>query len=405
MLYRIKQKELSPKSQNFFDGISAKIILGVLFFIINPSFSIAEMGGKMEQNEILVIGTGNVVDGNVAMARKMAISEALAKGVEGYLTRRLGSQGMINNFPRLIHDIIPKAREGIENFHILAEEQMDGHCKILVRLKINEKVMEERFREIGLILIEGPPIKLLFLVSQIEPRKGKIHYWWKDPESDSGFTPTDLALHRVFQERGFHPINRSSSIPEGEYHSVMKALELSNEDAIKWGTLYDANVVIHGRCEIVEGKEISVMLKALDVDKGIIMSKDVEIERIDEAQASMEQVIKAIEGAINNIATRLGPVIIEAFEEVRAQINRLEVTLRGLRGFRQFREFQDFLKSDMAGVKSVIQTGVRASSISVSVEFSGDRDKFLRMLIMHENLPFEADMSHTEEGEIIISIR
>ncbi|GAF81258.1 unnamed protein product, partial [marine sediment metagenome] len=346
-----------------------------------------------------------VADGNVARAREMAISEALAKGVEGYLTRRLDSQGMVNNFSRLIHDIIPKAREVIEKFNILAEEQIEGHYKILVRLKINEKVMEERFREIGLILIEGPAVKLLFLVSQSEPRKGDIHYWWKDPESDSGFTPTDLALLRVFQERGFHSINRSSSIPEGEHDSVMKSLELSDEDAIKWGTLYDANVVIYGRCEIVEGERISVTLKALDVDKSIIIAEDIEIEKIDEAQGSIEQVTEAIEGAINNIATRLGPVIIGAFEEDRAQIHQLEMTLQGLRDFRQFREFQDFLKNDMEGVQSVIQTRVRASSISVSVGFSGDRDKFMRILLMHEKLPFEADMSHTEEGEIIINIR
>jgi hypothetical protein len=33
---------------------------------------------------------------------------------------------MINNFPRLIQNVIPKARQEIENFHILAEEQVEA---------------------------------------------------------------------------------------------------------------------------------------------------------------------------------------------------------------------------------------------------------------------------------------
>jgi hypothetical protein len=401
----VKGRELSPMIQNFINTLYTKIIFGTLFFILNSTLSMGATSGKVEQHELLVIGTGPVVDENVARAREMAISEALVKGVEEYLTRRLGSQGMINNFPRLINEIIPGAREEIENFHILAEERMDGRYKILIRLKINDKVMEEKLREIGLIIMEGPPIKVLFLVSQIDSRKGKSDYWWKDPENDSGFTLTDLALHRVFQERGFHPINRLSSVPEGEYNPEMKVMDLFDEDAIKWGTLYAAKVVIHGRSEIVEGEKVSVMLKALDIEKGSLMFQDEETEKIDEASGSEEQVMQSIERAINNIATRLSPVIMSAFEGTGLEINQVEITLQGLRDFKQLKAFTDFLKKNMRGVISVIQTRVRGRAISVSVEFSGNRDRFLGMLLKHENLPFEAEVNDTEDGEIIISIR
>lgn len=401
----MKGRELSPMTQNFINTLYAKIIFGTLFFILNSTLSMGATSGKVEQHELLVIGTGPVVDENVARARKMAISEALIKGVEEYLTRRLGSQGMINNFPRLTRDIIPKAIEEIENFHILAEERMDGHYKILVRLKINDKVMEEKLREIGLIIMEGPPIKVLFLVSQIDSREGKSDYWWKDPENDSGFTLTDLALHRVFQERGFHPINRLSSDPEGEYYPEMKVMDLSNEDAIKWGTLYDAKVVIHGRSEIVEGERVSVMLKALDIEKGGFMSQDEETEKIDEASGSEEQVMQSIERAINNIATRLSPVIMRAFEGAGVEINQVVITLQGLGDFKQLKAFTEFFKKNMRGVISVVQTRVRGHSISISVEFAGDRDRFLGMLLKHESLPFQSVVNDTEDGEIIISIK
>jgi hypothetical protein len=380
-------------------------ILVLLLFLMNASMSVAETGRRAAKNELLVIGTGKIVDGNVARARDMAMSEALVKGVEEYLTRRLGRQGMVNNFPRLLHDILPKAREKIENFHILAEEQMDSRYKILVRLKINDKVMEKSLSEIGLVLIEGPPIKVLFLVSQMKSQGEGIYYWWKDPENDSGLTPTDLALHRAFQERGLHPINRALSVHEGGYPFEMTVLDLSDEVAIRWGRLYSANVVLHGRCEIFAGEVLSVTLRALDVEKGAVITQDDEHAEIDEASGGETQVIVALDRAINRIVTRLSPEIISAFRAQEAKINQLEITLEGLSSFKQFRALRKFLKDDMPGVKSVTQTRVEANSISISVEFSGDGDRFLNRLLGHELLPFQAEVIRTGEGEVFLAIR
>jgi len=385
--------------------ILVQTIFAISVSLLNLATSMAETGGKGEQSEILVIGTSPIESGNVAKAREMAISSALIKGVEGYLAKRLGSQGMINYFPRLLYDVIPKAREEIENFHILAEERIDGYYKILVRVKVNEKVMEEKLRDIGLVLMEGPPIKILFLVSQLEPSEGKFSYWWKDPESQSSLTPVELALHRVFQERGFRPINRLLSVAEGEYSSEMQVLELSDVDAIRWGSLFSADVVVHGRCEIIEGREIYLSLKALHVVNAFMIYRDTQTESLEEDLGDVEQIIQSIEKAIDNVATRLAPEIIGAVEEPDAKINQLAVTLQGLRSYRQFREFKVFLEKNISGVRSVKQTKVKGDALSISVEFLGDKDKFVALLSGHEKLPFRADVSRSEEGEIFVTLR
>lgn len=386
----------------------ASVLIGFccIFFISlsDVSVSQAETPGKGYKTEILVIGSSLISAGNVASAREAAISEALVKGVEEYLTERLGDQGMINNFPRLIHEIIPRAREQVENFHILAETQTDKHYKILVRLRINEKVMEEKLRDIGLIVIKGPPLKILFLVSQIQLFGGKISYWWREPESSAGLTSTELALHRVFQEHGFSPINRLN-VPEESYSSEMKILDLSDESAARWGRIFSADVVIHGRCEILKGEAIYIILSALDVKKGIIISRDSQSEKIEKGSEGIDQVMQSIERAINKIAIRLGPEIIKATGTPDIGINELKITLTGLKDFKQFRDFRDFLKKDIPGVKSVRQTRVSSNSISISVEFSGSGEKFLDTFLSHEGFPFQADVSKTEEGEIIVEIK
>jgi hypothetical protein len=379
--------------------------MGALLSFFHTSLSVAQVDTKPEQNEILVIGTGGILDGNVAKARKKAIAEALVKGVEEYLGRRLGSQTMINNFPRLLQDVIPKAREEIENFHILAEERMDKEYKILVRVKVNDKVMEEKLREIGVILMEGPPIRVLFLVSQMEGRGEKRLYWWKDPETNSALSLVELALHRVFQERGFQPISRLLRTPEGGYSPEMKALDLSDEDSIRWGELFSVDVVVRGRCEIIGGDEVSILLKALHVKNSIMIARDTQSERMGEGAGDMDQIVETIEIAVNNVASRLTPKIMVAIELPETKTAQLSLTLKGLRSFRQFREFKDFLEKNVPGVKSVRQTRLRGNSVSVAVAFLGDEEKFLESVSNHENLPFKADWAKTEEGEIVVLIR
>jgi len=387
-------------------NIFVKIILGVtIVFHCALSNALAQTELKAQQKEILVIGRSVIVNGNIAEARKSAISEALILGVEAYLTRRLGSQGMINNFPGLIHDVIPKAREEVENFNILAEEQQGKNYKILVRLKINENVMEEKLSAIGLISIQGPPIKILFLVSQIGSTENEVSYWWHDPESSSGLTPTELALHRVFQERGLNPISRLLNTPEEEYTSEMKALELTDADAVEWGRAYGAEVVIHGKCEILKDKEVYVMLSALNVEKGNLIYLDAQPEKIPKERDYNEGILESIEKAVSEVAVRMVPPIIRAMEEPETRLSRLKMTLRGMKNFKHFTDYRAFLKREIEGVKSVRQTRIRGNAISFLVEYEGDENTFLDLVTNHENPPFEADLSKTEDGEIIIIIR
>jgi len=392
---------------HFLDAILLRRILGglCLFFILNPSSALALSDKKSSTKEILVIGTGPIADGNIANARKAAVSDALSKGVEEYLTRRLGSKGMMNNFSRIIHNIMPKAKDQVENFNILAEEKIDHLIKLLLKVKINENVIEQMLRETNLVTMEGPAIKILFLVAQVMSPDGQIFYWWKEPGLLSPFTPTELSLYRVFQERGFQPINRMMVIREADYSGEMKVLDLSDEMAIHWGNIFSADLVIHGRCDILKGKSVSITLRSINVVNGLIISQDTQKERIGDVSKSTEPIMEGIERALNHLVMRLSPEIIRGFENQETTVHFFPVILTGLRNFKQLKEFENFLKKDITGVKEIRQTRVKGNTVSISVGFLGNRDKFLGQVLQHENLPFQADLRQSELGEIIINIR
>ena len=384
-----------------------KTLFGFLL-IFSIGLHVSDAGGQSKDDgeEILVIGSGNIKKGNLAVAREKAVSDALSKGVEKYLTTHLGREGIINNFPRLINDIVPGAKEQIENYHIFAEYHTEKHYKILVGLKVNKKVMDEKLKEIGLITIEGPPLKILFLVSEsVKPFEAEASYWWKNPDSGEGLTPTEVTLNRTFQEHGFIPINRLLNVPEEDYSDGMRALDLSDGDAIKWGRLFSSDVVIHGKCEIVARDVVSVTLKAFNVERGRVILQDTLNEMIGEDSEAKDEIIQQLEMAINSVALRFAPEIIKAIGMPDASINKLDITLKELQNFKQFWDFRGFLEKNIEGVHSVIQTRISNNSISVSVEYSGEREGFLSTVLHHDAFPFPADGHESEGGEMIITIK
>lgn len=375
------------------------------FNLFSISHAIAETTEKADQAEILIVGTSIIVAGNVAEARKTAISNAMVKGVEAYLIKRLGSNGMVNNFTRLVNEVIPGASENIQNFHILTEEQVGEFYKILVRLRVNDKVIEEHLREMGLVTIEGPAIKILFLVSENEQQKNNISYWWSDPENNTGLTSTELALLRVFEERGFDPINRLLHIPEGEYSVEMRRLQLSDDQIIGWGELFSADAVIYGRCKIVEGEGVSMILKVFDVEKRISIYEGGQIERVDTSSKQGYQRIPFLEKAIRKIATQIGLEIIKSSQMDEPRINQLVIELRGLKNFDQFRKIRTFLLNDIEGVNTVTQTKILGNTMSILVEYSGKQDQFIGKILKHKGFPLPADVTTTGQDGIVISIR
>jgi hypothetical protein len=390
-------------------GKIRRINLFLIFQLILLSVFISgvtdvECSEKADNIDILVIGSGRIIDGNIAAARKDAISDALLKGVEEYLTRYLGSQIMINNFPRLINEVIPGSKDEIENFNILAEERGDKLYKILVRMKVNEGLMEEKLNQNGIIFRDVPPVKFLFLVSQRDSQDKDVIYWWNDPDRNSPLTSTELVLHRVFQECGFNPVNRLSSSPEDRYSNDMRKPDLTDGDAIEWGRLYASDVVIVGKSEIIENKMVSLSLKSIDVKKKIIINEDFQKEQINQYGNDREQVMDTLARAVNSIVTRLSPAIISSFEKMD-EVSLIDVELRGLRSLDQLIDFSDFLKKDIDGVKSVVEKRIKADSIDLTVEFSGDEDTFFNRVKGHEGFPFITGLNKKEGGGLIIELK
>jgi hypothetical protein len=381
---------------------SRLVLPSLLLPLLCFSFAWAQGSPENENKDIIAIGTGLVTDENVARARREAVADALNKGVEQYLARRLGTQGMITNFPTLVEGIVSSENQEIESFNILAEQQVDKHYKVLVKLRVNERVMEERFREKGVVLLNDHPVKIVFLVSQEEKPGNSLSYWWRAPEEGAALTGTELVLHQVFEDFGFFPVNRRLKSLEAKYSAEMTAPDLTSEAALQWGELFSVPVVVKGRCEIKDGKEVSVSLVALDTEKKTIIDQDSQTEIV---ETGADGVNRAVEKAVRSLAARLCPAIRKAIEIEEVKTNQIEVVVKGLRSFRDLKGVKEFLEKEIRGVRSVRQTKLGKDFVGLMVEFSGDRQEFLNLISGQAGVPFVREEGKPEEDPLTFRMK
>jgi hypothetical protein len=353
-----------------------------------------------EKTDIITVGEGRIKGNNTADAKNEAIADALKKGMEQYLSTFLGSQGMISYFSVLINEVTPIAGEEIENFHILAEEKKGEKYSILVRIKVNEKLMDQRLRELGIVTVEATSIKVLFLVSQDKDAGRDISFWWKNPESDTALTTTELKLYNHFQELGLEPVNRLSSPSVEKYSESLKKLELSTEDAIEWGRIFSAEVVIKGKCSVSADNNVFAGLEAINVADGKLISKASRTEQMNPADTGDARFINALEAAVNSISVEFGPAIIKSFRKDNGESNKIQITLKDINNFEEFQLYKKFLEKEIGEIKSVTQSRISGQSMSILVEFFGTKDAFINKLKSHNKSPFQADI--TTEGEDVV---
>lgn len=351
--------------------------------------------------EIYAVGAAVIYKGNLAQAKEKAISQALLKGMKDYLVKRLGSDGMINNFSRVVQEIFPSAREGVENFHILAADQTGKEYHILVRLRINTGIIEEKLRRAGLVILSGPSIKVLLMVSEKDDLQTR--HWWGAPDELPSMSSVELILHNALEERGCSPVNRQQIISQTEIRADMKNSELSEQAARDWAKLYNADAVVFGRIENVHNQQVTVGFKAVAVRQESIVFQGEQSRPVTLDMASEQS--ETIDNLIIDMASKMAPLIIQAADVGRKPVYRLQVILTGLKTYKQFMDFREFLTENVLGVKSVKQTRVKKNTISAEVVFEGEGRKLIESVLNHARLPLLMDGILNEEGNIIFEIK
>ena len=185
----------------------------------------------------------------------------------------------------------------------------------------------------------------------------------------------------------------------------MRSRDVSDEAAIEWGRSFGADLVIHGRREIVGGQEIFLTLTAFDTKKGVRLHQERQRVKIDADAVGSEQLLQPIASIVNKAAAGLTPAVMGEIKAPEAEVAELGVSLRGIKNLRQFNELMNFLEQDVTGVESVRPRKVKGNVIELSVMFKGDPEGLLNRLSTQDILSFQMDLNRYGDRAIMVEVK
>ena len=403
----LKDKRGSNKLPCF---LSYKLrLLHLCFFLIFLSLtfnylikiSLAQEIKETIIDERTVTGTGIIFKENIARARNEAISQAFLSAVEEYLIQRLGSKGMANNFQRLDEEILSRAKDDIQDYQIITEFATDRYVRVLMKVRVNKAVLEQKLEKIGLLGIDDIQTDVLFLVSEKNEGVPTI-YWWGDPSNQPSLTQTELTLSRIFEDRGFRVINRSFFPPEESYDESMINLQLTDEDAVKWGKLLSAQIVMAGEANLYEESRASVFLKAIKVSDETIIAQGYREGILD---SDLRDDKSAIGLAINSWANDMVSFIIDAVKPAQKSVNQIIIKIKGLKSYKEFLYFKEFFMKNFPAIKSVLERSLTRDLVKLSVEVKGDSKGLAEKVLNHPKRPLSFEINELSDQGFTLDVR
>ena len=405
---REKRKGDDKRFPAFFHAISrgSQWTFLLLVFVLLAAHSLSQYchAQKTEEttnNEKVFIGTGKVVEENIADARNEAVSEAFVKAIEEYLIRRIGPQGMANNFQRLDEEILSRSKEVVQDYQIISEFRTERYVRVLVKARVNEVVLEQKLKTMGLLEIDTVQTAVLFVVSQ--KKEGfATTYWWGDPTRPAPITETELSLSRVFEERGFRVINRSFLPPEESYDEGMLRQGLSDEHVTEWGKLFSAQIVIAGEANLYGQSRATVFLRAVKLPEGAVVAQGYR-EGVSAGTGAGEE--NAIGIAITSWANDMIPHIMAGLEPGQRIVSEMIIRVNGLNSYGDFLVFKDFLKSNFPKITSVLERRLTKNSITLGLKIEGESKGLAEKVLNHPNRPFAFEIYELSDQGFTVYVR
>ena len=378
----------------------------LLIFVVFVTYCLsqrchAQDTAETNTNEKVFIGTGRVVDENIADARNEAITEAFVKAIEEYLIRRIGPQNMANNFQRLDEEILSRSKEAVQDYQIISEFRTERYVRVLVKARVNEVVLEQRLKTMGLLEIDTVQTAVLFVVSQ--KKEGfATTYWWGDPTRPAPITETELSLSRVFEERGFRVINRSFLPPEESYHEGMLSLSLSDEQVAEWGRLFSAHLVIAGEASLYGQSRATVFLRAVKLPEGDVVAQGYREGVSAGVDAGQES---AIGLAVTSWANDMIPHIMAGLEPGQRIVSEMIIRVNGLESYGEFLVFKDFLRSNFTKITSVLERRLTRNSVTLGLKIEGESKDLAEKVLNHPNRPFPFEIYELSDQGFTVYVR
>jgi len=342
-----------------------KLILTIIAVALAVSLSYAQD----ELREITTDGTASVLNNDKAMARDVAIQDALRNAVEQVTGAVVSSNTVVENAMTVEDNIYSKAKGYVKAYSVLSEGEADNGLTYNVKIKAQVRAGAIKEDIADILRGAGNP-RLMVLIT--EQNIGQTQY----SGLDVNLNVAENAIMENMRNKGFEFVDQETIERNMRKDKALAAMQGDDQAAAFIGDRAGAEVIITGKSFAKEAAGVSDMLggmksmqatvsvKAINTDDGRVLvskSQSDKTVHIDEVAGGT----KAIEMASNKVADYLADEIIKKFTRGS---NTVTLNVTGITDYQMYTDLVNILKYEIRGIKGVAEREVAGSTGLIEVD-------------------------------------
>ncbi len=339
------------------------ILIGLLALALFPARA------QDELREITTDGTASVLNNDKAMARDVAIQDALRNAVEQVTGTVVSSSTVVENAMVVEDNIYSKAKGYVKAYSILSEGEADGGLTYNVRVKAQVRAGAIKEDMADILRGAGNP-RLMVLIT--ERNIGQSEY----SGLDVNLNVAENTIMENMRNKGFEFVDQETAERSMRKDKALAAMQGDDQAAAAIGDRAGAEVIIVGKSFAKEAPGVSDMLggmksmqstvsvKAINTDDGRVLVSKTQSDKtvhIDEVAGGT----KAIEMAANKAADYLAEEIVKKFAR---SSNTVTLNVTGIANYQMYTDLVNILKYEVRGIKGVSERDMTGTTGLIEVD-------------------------------------
>lgn len=335
---------------------------------------------------VRAVGTGAIVNDNIAAARDKAIDDALRQAVEQSLGTFIDSQTKVENFMLVEDRILSWSKGYVSHYDIISDQKKSPEMyEVTIDANVDEANLQSDALAVqNLIMNMGNP-RVMFMIDEqnVGYTLNDYHYF------SVNMTAAETAMMNTFLEKGFDVVDPGLSRQAKERDQIVAAISGNNKAAALIAARQDAEIVITGKAiaKVAQGINLggmkscqaNITARVVESDVGRLLAtgnKHAAQVHIDEVTGGT----KAIEKAAYALADELSTKILEQWRKKFYNSTVVKLIVTGIRTYRDAVDFKNSLQYYARGIKLVYERNIVAGSAEFDVEITGNAQQLAREL-------------------------
>ena len=384
------------------------MILAV-FLMLVPAGTAQE--SKPDSKVIIVTGTGQIEQNDLAKAREDAISESLITAVGLVMAEITPTEILVPNFQSLNEILYVHTDSFINGYRVLTETRYKDRYRVLVQARVSAHKIIAQLKGIGIMAGEIEKPKVLLMIAEQNVNDFEPHYWWKG-QTEPMSNKAESVLAETLTQKGFRILKPKGLSAAADSPDAFLPSEPDQETILRLAQSVRADIVIVGRAFAEHTS--NTMGEDVRSFKATFLARAIRPAKIDEIGKAFQTAIavntdetfggiEAISQAASHAGEDLAVQMTNAFSQKEKEGAVIKIVVEGTRSLSNFVKFRRALH-DLEDVGEIQSSEMKANETTLNVEYKNDINKLAKSLMVKSFDSFGINISNVAPDQLHITL-